>query len=146
MPKSQHKPLPFEILLGAAGATFEYRIAEFGQGYASTEQYLFRYSIDQVEIAVKAKFDRWANSGDFLCRPLPVTQEDFDALLVALKKVLDEKRETPEFGSFDIWPFVRQARRTMRNTERLARRDLRNAEDDAAPAAADPAHIEEAHA
>jgi hypothetical protein len=128
MPKCPPKPLPFEALLDVAGATFDYRIAEYGQGCASTDMYNFRYNVDEVQIAVKARFDRWANSGDFLCRPLPDTQEDFDALMLALKKVLDEKREAPEFGGFDIWPFVRQARRAMRNNERLARRDPRAAD------------------
>jgi hypothetical protein len=88
-----------------------------------------------VQIAVRPSFDRWANSGDFLCRPLPATQEFFDALMVALKKVQDEKREVPEFVSFDIWPFVRQARRAKRNAQRIARSEERLAAPDGADVA-----------
>lgn len=113
--KIAKKPLPFEELLKAAGAEFECIISEFGQGYSSTPEYRFRYNYDEVQIAVNAKFDRWANSINFLCRPLPSTQEDFDALMVALDKVIKEKRADEDDGVFDIWPFVRKIRRESRN-------------------------------
>lgn len=116
--------VPFEGFLEAKGAQFEYRIAEFGQGYAATKDFRFRYDTDEAQIAVNAKFDKWGNSVDFLCRPLPATQEDFDALMVAIAKVISEKRPMPEYGGFDIWPFVRQARRDKRNAERIASAQL----------------------
>lgn len=112
--------IPFEGFLEAQGAEFEYRIAEFGQGYAATKDFRFRYDGDEVQVAIRAKFDKWGNSADFLCRPIPSTQEDFDALLAAIRKVISEKREMPEYGSFDIWPFVRQVRRDKRNEARIA--------------------------
>lgn len=119
MPKSKQKHLPFEAFLEADAALFDYRIAEYGQGCASTKEYNFRYDLDEVQIGVKANFDRWANSVDFVCRPIPATQEDYDALKAALAKVIAEKRSS-EDGSFDIWPFVRKMRREKRSNERLA--------------------------
>jgi hypothetical protein len=120
MPKRKPMTIPFEGFLEAQGAEFELRIAEYGQGYAATKDYRYRYTTDEVQIAIRAKFDKWGNSADFLCRPVPATQEDFDALMAAIQKVVSEKREMPEYGSFDIWPFVRQMRRDKRNAERIA--------------------------
>jgi len=120
MSKSKLVSIPFESFLAAAGAAFELRIAEYGQGYAATDDYHFRYTADEVEIGVRSTFDKWGNSADFVCRPVPATEEDFQALLAALRKVIAEKRPRPEYGSFDIWPFVRQARRESRNTQRIA--------------------------
>lgn len=122
MPKSKQAAIPFESFLAAANAVFELRMAEYGQGIASTPDYHFRYSADEVQIGVRAKFDKWGNSADFVCRPVPATQEDFDALMTALRKVLSEKRPRPDYGSFDVWPFVRKARREARNTQRIEAR------------------------
>jgi hypothetical protein len=120
MSKSKQVSIPFESFLAAANAVFELRLAEYGQGYAATEAYHFRYTPDEVEIGVRTTFDKWGNSADFVCRPVPATQEDFDALMAALRKVIGEQRPWPEHGSFDIWPFLRQARRESRNTQRIA--------------------------
>lgn len=120
MAKQQHITIPFESFLVAAGAEFELRIAEYGVGVASTSKYKFRYTADSVEIGLCTTFDKWGNSADFDCSPVPATQEDFDALMLAIEKVVSEKRAMPEYGSFDIWPFVRQARRNQRNARRLA--------------------------
>jgi hypothetical protein len=119
---AKRKPItvPFEGFLEAKGAEFELRIADYGQGYAATKDFRFRYNTDEVEIGVRAKFDKWGNSADFLCRPIPANQEDFDALMVAIAKVISEKRPMPEYGSFDIWPFLRQVRRDKRNADRIA--------------------------
>jgi hypothetical protein len=120
MSKSKQATIPFESFLAAAGAVFELRLAEYGQGIAATDEYRFRFTSDEVEIGVRATFDKWGNSADFVCRPVPATQEDFDALMAALSKVIREKRPRPEYGGFDIWPFVRQARRDARNANRIA--------------------------
>lgn len=119
MSKKKFNAIPFESFLAAAGADFELMMAEYGTGIASTEKYNFRYTTDTVEIGVRATFDRWSNSVDFACRPVPATEEDFDALMQALDKVITEKRAMDSEGSFDIWPFVRQARRHQRNARRL---------------------------
>lgn len=119
MSKFAQTALQFEALLEAQNADFELRFAEYGQGIAATRDFRFRYTADEVEIGVRASFDKWGNSADFVCRPVPASQEDFDALLVAMHKVVSEKRPRPEYGSFDIWPFVRQARRCARNTQRI---------------------------
>lgn len=108
--------MPFHSFLGAAGAEFD----AYSEGYASTALYHFRYSADEVQIGIRATFDKWGNSADFVCHPVPATQEDFDALMAALAKIITEKRPRPEYGSFDIWPFVRQARRDSRNAQRIA--------------------------
>lgn len=123
MPKRKPFTIPFEGFLEAKGAEFESRIAEHGQGYAATKDYRFRYSADEVEVGIRATFDKWGNSGDFLCRPVPSTQEDFDCLLAAIQKVISEKRPMPEYGGFDIWPFVRQVRRDKRNADRIAAKE-----------------------
>lgn len=120
MSKSKPAVIPLESFLAAAGAVFELRLAEYGQGIAATDAYRFRYTADEVEIGVRATFDKWDNSADFVCRPVPATQEDFDALMAALSKVIREKRPRPEFGGFDVWPFVRKARRDARNANRIA--------------------------
>ena len=121
MPKSK-KPqvhLPFEKFLEDDGAKFDYKIAEYGQGCASTKKFNFRYDQMELQIGVKANFDRWANSVDFVCSPVPANHEDYEALKGALAKIIKEKRHAGD-GSFDIWPFVRQVRRENRNNERIA--------------------------
>jgi len=121
MRKLAKKSLPFEDFLTAAGASFEALVNEYGQGYAATKLYRFRYNQDEVQIAVRAKFDKWGNSVDFNCRPVPRTQEDFDALMVALSQILADKKKTRE-GTVDIWPYLRKCKREMRNEERLSPR------------------------
>lgn len=118
--KSKFRTIPFESLLDADGAEFELRFGEYGQGYAATSDYRFRYSEDEVQISPRKTFDKWGNSAAFVCSPVPATREDYDSLLIALDKVRREKRTLPEFGSFDIWPFLRQARRNTRNATRRA--------------------------
>lgn len=120
MKKSKSNALKFEALLEASGAAFDHRFAEFEQGYASTSKYNFRYSCDELEIGLKANFDKWGNSQDFVCRPLPCSQENFDALFAAIRAHITEKREAPEYGGIDIWPFVRKERRVSRNAARIA--------------------------
>lgn len=123
MQKASKTAMPFESFLETAGATFDYHFAEYGQGLAATTDYRFRYSADEVEIAVNRTFDRWANSVDIVCRPLPANQETFNALLAALDKAVQEKRISADGeGSYDIWPLVRKVRREQQSTIRLALR------------------------
>lgn len=112
--------LKFEAMLEASGATFDQRIAKFGQGYASSDKYNFRYSRDEVQVGLKSNFDKWGNSQDFVCSPLPCTQENFDAMLTAISKHQAENRVTPEYGGVEIWPFVRKERRARRNEARIS--------------------------
>ena len=123
MTRTSNSMTPFEVLLDAAGATFDYRLAEFGQGLAMTTDYRFRYTADEVQIAVNSKFDRWANSVHMVCRPVPATQDTFDALLGAIAKAIREKRANPDgWEAYDIWPLVRKIRRERRSAHRLAAR------------------------
>lgn len=123
MQKTSKSPMPFEALLEAAGATFDYRIAEYGQGLAVTQDYRFRYSADEVQIAVNRTFDRWANSVDIVCRPIPANQETFDALLAALDKAVREERIRADGeDSYDIWPLVRKVRREQQSAIRMSLR------------------------
>jgi len=131
MPKQKLPTPAFEGFLEADGAEFEIRFHEYNHGYAATKDYRFRYTTDEVEIGVRSNFDKWGNSVDYVCRPLPATQEDYDALKRALAKVIAEKRADGD-GSFDIWPFVRQARRENRKAERLAAKRLPDEELEAA--------------
>jgi hypothetical protein len=120
-------PFPFETFLAAAGAEFDYQMDKYGQGMARTTNYRFRYYADEVEIAVNANFDRWANSVNVVCRPVPANQETFDALLGALDRAVREKRFDPDgWESYDIWPLVRKVRREQQSAARLARRQGRS--------------------
>lgn len=114
--------IPFEDMLVASKAQFEYMYHEYQQGLCSTPNYNLRYSLDEVEIGVRANFDRWANSVDFICRPLPRSQEDFDALFGALDLAVKEGRKSEdEYGSYDIWPLVRKYKRLKRKEDHQAK-------------------------
>lgn len=119
MTKQKLRTIPFEAFLVNSGAELELPFSEFGQGYAMSKKYLYRYSVDEVQIGIRTGFDKWGNSQDFVCQPIPRTEEDFDALHLAIEKVMSEKRERPELEPFDIWPLLRKMRRTLRNTARI---------------------------
>lgn len=108
------KHLPFEQFLKDDGAIFDYKVEKFGQGSASTKDFNFRYDFDELQIGVKSIFDRWENSVDFVCSPIPANHEDFEALKAALAKIMKEKRHVGK-GDVDIWPFVRQMRQELRS-------------------------------
>lgn len=113
-----HNPPVFQDLLIAAGAEFAYQYeAKCRQGLCYTTNYNIRFDQDEAEIGVRADFDRWANSRDFFCRPLPRTQEDFDALFGALDKAVKDKVRRDTEGSFDIWPLVRKYKRNLRKAD-----------------------------
>lgn len=97
--------------------------ADYGQGYARTAHYQFRYDRDKVEIGLAARFDRWANSVDFVCQPVPDRPDVFEALLAVLERARKELW-TPEseFTPIDLWPHVRKARRAAASASRLAAR------------------------
>lgn len=112
------QPPVFQGLLVAAGAEFAYLYeANCPQGLCYTKDYNIRFDQDEAEIGVRADFDRWANSRDFLCRPLPCTQEDYDALIGTLDKAVKDKVRRDTEGSFDIWPLVRKFKRDQRKAE-----------------------------
>lgn len=111
-PRNLH--IPFEQMLIESGAEFAYMYGEYGQGLAYNEKFNIRYDLDEIEIGVKATFDRWANSRDYVCSPLPRGQEDFDALWLALEEAVKTKRCPSDFSAIDIWPLLKKVKRAKR--------------------------------
>ena len=122
MKKIVTKVLLFQSMLSDRGALFEMVFSPPGsmQGYVETPEYKFRYSLDEVEICPKLSFDRWANSSRFVCRPVPSSVEDLEAMYYAMEQVKTKSTPVLDEGAVDLWPLVRKYRRQARNTARLA--------------------------
>jgi hypothetical protein len=122
-------PLFETMLQGLPHADITLPFADCGQGYARTQHYQFRYDRDKVEIGLAGRFDRWANSVDFLCQPVPDRQDVFEALMTVLERARKEGWGSPvEFTPLDLWPHVRKARRDAASATRLAARQALKAQ------------------
>lgn len=123
-----HQSHPFETMLQAVpNAVITQSFDKYGQGYALIPNFQIRFDPDKVEIGSASRFDKWGNSVDFVCTPVPEKQETFDALMAVLATAHQERWTSPhEFEPLDIWPHVRKQRRQMASTARLAsRRELK---------------------
>lgn len=121
-----HATHPFEALVaGLPQATVTVPMADYGQGCAFTPHYQFRYDGDKVQVGFAARFDRWANSVDFECQPVPEKEDVFNAFIAVLDRARKEQwKPQREFESIDLWPHVRKQRRETAGAERLAARRL----------------------
>jgi hypothetical protein len=119
--KKNQQPHPFQMMLEAIGGVVECDFLEYDVGYVNTAKFKFRFTGDEVEIGVNKSFDRWANSRDFVCRPVPTKEEDFQALMAVLERAVTENWTSDvEFQALELWPFVRKQRRETRNAERIS--------------------------
>ncbi|MFC1696902.1 hypothetical protein ACFL1H_01090 [Nanoarchaeota archaeon] len=82
------------------------------------EDDIFRYRLldDEVQISVKAHFDRWANSVDFFYPALPQDKIGVEAIILAAKAQYDNKEYNPGLAEdLDLSPFYRKYRRIAKN-------------------------------
>ncbi|KWU17937.1 hypothetical protein AS149_14785 [Burkholderia cenocepacia] len=117
---SERLPALFEAFLLTKGAMVELSVQEpYGQGYASTAAYRFRYRREYIQIGVRKTFDRWANSVDFVVESLPTSEVGCDALLLALDDAVHRnlRADVAAWEPYDLTVLVKKhrARHLARN-------------------------------
>jgi hypothetical protein len=66
-------------------------------GCKADDCFYYRQSGDDVQVAVRKDFDRWANSIDFVFA-IPKTRKAFDRLMIQLAEAANRKGSPTEIG------------------------------------------------
>lgn len=107
----------FEAFLVMNGGIVTFSANEsYRQGYAQSDRFKFRYTCDRIEIGVLKTFDRWANSVDFVCTPVPSSESQCEAVMLAAEEAVSRglRDGLSCWEPYDLYSLVRKHRNSLK--------------------------------